>query len=75
MPMFGKTDTLADAPKFIVDSVNNQTGQQEYNVETFFFDSTEIAAQVGCPHTGWVRKVSGTGTKTGKVYWEVIVAL
>jgi hypothetical protein len=75
MPTYTLSDSAAGAPTFVTDATTGQTGTDEYNSEMFFFDTTEIAAEAGCPHTGWVRKVTGTGTKAGQIQWEVIVAV
>jgi hypothetical protein len=75
MPTYTLSDSAAGAPIFVTDATTGEIGTAEYNVELFFFDTTEIAAEAGCPHTGCVSKIIGTGGKAGQIQWEVIVAV
>jgi hypothetical protein len=73
MPQWGNTDEYADAPKSQADDKGN-TGQDLYGTEVFGVDAQEVAAG-SATHSGWVRRVAGTGGRSGRVQEEVLVAM
>lgn len=75
MSSFGKRDQYSDAPKFVVDSATGETGQQQFGNTVFGVDADEVTASNGrVAHTGWVRRVEGTGGRNGRIQEEVLVA-
>lgn len=74
MSLFGKRDQYSDAPKFIVDSVTGQTGQQQFGNTIFGADSTEVGVNHKIGHSGWVKITTGSGGRNGRTFYEVMVA-
>lgn len=60
MPLWGKINQANNAPKYSSDDKGN-TGVDQFDVTVFGLDSTEQPALDGSVHTGWVRRVAGTG--------------
>lgn len=73
MAQWGDKDQYSDAPKFDVDDKGN-TGQDQYGNTVFAVDAQEVAAG-SSPHSGWIRRVAGTGGRSGRVQEEVLVAM
>jgi len=73
MAQWGNKDQYSDAPKFDVDDKSN-TGQEQYGNTVFAVDAQEVAAGTAA-HSGWVRRVAGTGGRSGRVQEEVLVAM
>lgn len=73
MPICKSVDQLDGAPTSAVDDKSN-TGQDQYGNTVFGVDANEVAAG-SAAHTGWVRRVEGTGGRAGRVQEEVLVAL
>ena len=74
MALWGNKDQFSDAPKFVTDSATGETGQEEYGNQVFAVDAQEVAAG-DTPHSGWVRRVEGTGGRAGRVQEEVLCAM
>ena len=74
MPLWGSEDKYANAPKFVTDAAAGETGQDEYGTNVFGVDAAEAAATNGAT-SGWVRRVAGTGGRSGRVQYESLVAL
>lgn len=75
MAQYGKRDQYSDAPKFVVDSSTGQTGQAQFGNTVFLADATEVGVTGGVDHVGWVRVVEGSGGRSGRTTYEVLVAL
>lgn len=79
MAQWGNRDQKSDAPKFVVDSNTGQTGQEQFGNTVFGVDANETAAArgdgKGSVPPGWVRRVEGTGGRSGRVTHEVLVAM
>lgn len=73
MAQWGDKDQYSDAPKSQVDDKGN-TGQDQYGNTVFAVDAQEVAAG-SSTHSGWIRRVAGTGGRNGRVQEEVIVAM
>lgn len=73
MAQFGNEDRLNDAPKFVTNAATGETGQDEYGTAVFGVDATEAAANNLT--SGWVRRVEGTGGRSGRVDIEVLAAM
>lgn len=74
MSQWGNKDQFSDAPKFITDAASGETGQTRYGTDVFAVDAQEVAVGTAA-HTGWVRRVEGTGGRAGRVQEEVLVAM
>ena len=74
MALWGNKDQYSDAPKFTTDAATGETGQEEYGTEVFAVDAQEVAAG-STPHSGWVRRVAGSGGRSGRVQEEVLCAM
>lgn len=61
--------TLSEKPQFVVTSEVGANASQIFGVDT-----TEVGVTAGIAHAGWVRRTVGTGTKSGRVTHEVLVA-
>jgi len=60
---------LQEAPQYVVTSEVGANATQ-----TFGVDGTEVGITDGIAHTGWIRRTTGSGNKSGQVYHEVLVA-
>ena len=74
MSLFGVRDQYSDAPKFIVDSVTGDTGQEQFGNTIFGADSTEVGVNRKIPHSGWVKITTGSGGRSNRTFYEVMVA-
>jgi hypothetical protein len=74
MSLFGKRDQYSDAPKFSVDSVTSQTGQQQFGNTVFGADSTEVGVNHKIGHSGWIKITTGSGGRADRTFYEVLVA-
>ena len=74
MSLFGKRDQYSDAPKFIVDSVTSDTGQEQFGNTIFGADETELSVNRKISHTGWVKITTGSGGRANRTFYEVMVA-
>lgn len=75
MALFGKRDQYSDAPKFVVRTDTGETGQAQFGNTVFGADGAEVTAAGGnIPHTGWVKQTVGSGGRSGRTHWEVLVA-
>lgn len=74
MPLFGNRDQYSDAPKFVADAATGQTGQQQFGNTVFGVDVAEARASAGVAHPGWVRRVEGTGGRSGRIQYETLAA-
>lgn len=63
MPLWGKINQANNAPKYSSDDKGN-TGVDQFDTTVFGVDDAEISALNGATHTGWVRRVLGTGPVT-----------
>jgi len=73
MALFGKRDQYSDAPKFIVNAATGETGQEQFGNTVFGVDSTEVGV-TDTGHSGWVRITEGSGGRSGRTQYEVLVA-
>jgi hypothetical protein len=60
---------LQEGPQYVVTSEVGANATQ-----TFGVDTTEVGVTAGIAHAGWVRRTTGSGTKSGRVTHEVLVA-
>lgn len=74
MALYGKNDQYSDAPKFIVRSDTGETGQAQFGNTVFGADGAEVAASKKIAHTGWVKRTVGSGGRSGREHYEVLVA-
>jgi hypothetical protein len=74
MALFGKRDQLSDAPKFVVRTDTGETGVQQFGNTVFGVNESEVATTQAAGHTGWVRVTTGTGSRSGRKSYEVLVA-
>ena len=75
MSLFGKRDQYSDAPKFVAKAETGETGQDLFGTEVFGVDAAESAAARstrGSIPPGWVRRVVGTGGRSGRVTHETL---
>ena len=61
--------SLQEAPIYVTAS---EVGANAAHV--FGVDTTEVGVTDGVAHAGWVRRTVGSGTKSGRVSHEVLVA-
>tara|TARA_R110000772_G_scaffold99174_2_gene198869 strand:- start:24411 stop:25058 length:648 start_codon:yes stop_codon:yes gene_type:complete len=90
MPLWGSVDNAANSVISAVQQVSKgvstgartslfgNTNADVYIANTtigqFGVDTTEIAAANGVAHAGWVLRTAGAGLKTGRVFYETLVA-
>jgi len=74
MALFKNRDQYSDAPKFVVRTDTGETGQEQFGNTVFGVDTDEVGVTQGAGHTGWVRVTSGTGGRSGRKQYEVLVA-
>ncbi len=60
---------LQEMPIYVTTSEVGANASQVFGVDT-----TEVGVTAGIGHAGWVRRTVGTGTKSGRVSHEVLVA-
>lgn len=75
MALFGNRDQYSDAPKFVVDAATGDTGQEQFGNTVFGVSVDEARATDGVVHPGWVRRVEGSGGRSGRVQIETLVAM
>lgn len=63
MPLWGKVNQANNAPKFSSDD-KGRTGVSQFDQTVFGVDDATIPALNGGTHTGWLRRVPGTGPLT-----------
>jgi hypothetical protein len=73
MPLWGKRDQLSDVPKQVFND-KNQTGTSQYGNTVFGVDVAEVTVNPAAGHTGWVKRTVGTGGRSGRIQYEVLVA-
>ncbi len=61
--------TLSEKPQYVVTSEVGANASQIFGVDT-----TEAGITAGVANPGWVRRTVGSGTKSGRVSHEVLVA-
>jgi len=68
--------TLSEKPKYVSYSESsNSSGTQGDPTKVYGVDTTETAVQASkIAHAGWVRRIAGSGGRTGRVQTEVLVA-
>lgn len=79
----GASYTLSEKPKSVTTSESaNTSGDMGDPTKVFGVDTAEVAAaNAGDPnttevaHAGWVRRVAGSGGRSGRVQTEVLVAM
>lgn len=74
MALYGKNDQHSDAPKFIVRTDTGETGQAQYGNTVMGASADEVGVDGGIAHTGWVKRTVGTGGRSGREHFEVLVA-
>ncbi len=74
MALYGKNDQHSDAPKFIVRTDTGETGQAQFGNTVMGASADEVAADGGIAHTGWVKRTVGSGQRSGREHFEVLVA-
>lgn len=79
MALWGLTDASGSAPKYTTTAANGNTGSQDFGTVVFGVDENESQAArsdgKGSVAPGWVRKVTGTGGRAGRVTHETLVAM
>lgn len=78
MSQWGNRDQYSDAPKFAVND-KGETGQEQFGNTVFGVDASESAAArgdgKGSVPPGWVKVITGTGGRSGRVTHETLVAM
>jgi len=69
--------TLSEKPKSVTTSESaNSSGTQGDPTKVFGVDTTEQGVgTTKTAHAGWVRRVAGSGSRSGRVQTEVLVAM
>lgn len=79
MPLWGLTDAAGSAPKYTTTAANGNKGSDDFGTTVFGVDAAESVAargdDKGSVAPGWVRKVTGTGGRAGRVTHETLVAM
>jgi hypothetical protein len=72
----GQTIVFSEKPSFVSTSESvNSSGTQGDPTKVYGVDTTETAVQESkIAHAGWVRRIAGSGGRTGRVQTEVLVA-
>ena len=65
----GNNYTLSEKPVYVSAS---EVGADANNV--FGVDEAEVGVTQGAGHAGWVRRTAGSGGRSGRVQYEVLVA-
>jgi hypothetical protein len=67
--------TLSEKPKYVGESESiNTSGTQGDTTKVYGVDTTEATISKKIAHSGWVRRVAGSGGRSGRVQTEVLVA-
>jgi hypothetical protein len=70
MALWTMTDEAAGKPKYIAQSgVVDDVVANIYGVDT-----TETGVTAGVTHAGWVKRTTGSGGRSGRVFHETLVA-
>ncbi len=75
MPTHGNRDQYSDAPKFTTSADTGESGQARYGNTVFMADGTETGVTKGIAGQGWIKRVAGTGGRSGRVTYETLVAV
>jgi hypothetical protein len=74
----GASYTLSEKPMFVAlsESAGSPAGVHGDSNKVFGVDVVEVAQPIasGVAHSGWVRRIEGTGGRAGRVITEVLVA-
>ena len=72
----GSTYSLSEKPKYVTTAeAKNSSGTQGDPTKVFGVDTAETAVNASkIAHSGWVRRVTGSGGRSGRVQTEVLVA-
>jgi hypothetical protein len=74
MALWGTLDQADNAPKYTTSAENGDKGADDFGT-TVFGVSTVEATVAGDVTPGWVKRVVGTGGRTGRVTQETLVAM
>ena len=68
--------TLSEKCGFVTDaeSSGSSSGKHGDPTKVFGADTTETGVTAGVTHAGWVRRTTGSGGRSGRVHFEVLVA-
>ena len=78
MALWAKTDASASAPKYTTSAENGNKGADDFGTTVFGVDANEAQAQraEGTPVSpGWVKRVAGSGGRSGRIFQETLVAM
>jgi len=72
----GASYILSEKPKYVTNSESNiSSGVSGNSTKVFGVDTTEIRVNGSkVAHSGWVRRIQGSGGRSGRVQTEVLVA-
>lgn len=72
----GANYTLSERPNFVTNSESAGSGSGKHGDPTKVFgvDTTEVGI-TDTTHSGWVRRTTGTGGRSGRTHFEVLVAM
>jgi len=73
MALWGLTDAGASAPKYTTSAENGNKGSDDFGTTVFGVDTVEAGLAGVTP--GWVKRVAGTGGRSGRVTQETLVAM
>lgn len=73
MALWGLTDASGSAPKFTTSAENGNKGADDFGTTVFGVDTTEAGLAGVTP--GWVKRIEGTGGRTGRTTQETLVAM
>jgi hypothetical protein len=74
MPLFGKNDQYSDAPKNAIDD-KSTSGKSQFGNTIFGVSAVEQATSPNRGiHSGWVKRTVGSGGRTGRIFYETLVA-
>jgi len=65
---------LSEKPKSLTVSEVHKSNISGNPEAVFGVDTDEVGVQQGAGHTGWVRRMPGSGGRAGRVQFEVLVA-
>lgn len=67
---------VSEKPKFVTYSESNGDAELVYGASTaeMAYANTADTEADAVPHSGWVRRTAGTGGRSGRVQYEVLVA-
>ena len=71
----GSSYTLSEKPKYVTTAeAKNSSGTQGDPTKVYGVDTAEAAVSKKVAHSGWVRRIAGSGGRSGRVQTEVLVA-